>query len=475
MPTPSTQQPEDSLARTAEALAQRWVSDPQRRRERLGEVFLVCAQIAHEQPEAYAAAQRRGDLEEFLAPTVRTRLRAEQPDRTRGGWLGTYVDESGRHIEDDAPDTTDRSALDLSARALERAFSMAHAEGNDTLLRNLRWYRERLAHRSYEAIAASEERVPATVRTGVARARKFVLRIVHELQFAQPAPLSGQAPAELEPLRRLWFEQKLDALERELDHTRDLFEDDPHWLNLAALVAADRGRPSEAVRLYECGLVQADAPPVRGRLLNNLGNLYDDTGCPDEARIYWLRAQQLVPASPAPLLNLLGSASQARDYASAQHYVAELAHLLNSGRLTSEERSYVHRRLLENPKLGWLRETDVWTQGPARWLRSTSSRRDAVARCALLATLGALLFTLALLAPRAATAAPRASEPTLSSTPTLLLASNPAPWLDAKSKRRGRGGDSMGTPAKRYAPVKTFAGGDSMGLRQKGKRGKRGG
>ena len=53
------------------------------------------------------------------------------------------------------------------------------------------------------------------MRTGVARAQKFLLRIVHELQHAQPAPLNGEAPRELEPLRRLWYEQDLESLARE--------------------------------------------------------------------------------------------------------------------------------------------------------------------------------------------------------------------------------------------------------------------
>ena len=330
---------------------------------------------------------------------------------------------------------------------------MARAEGNETLQRNLGWYQQRLAHRSYDAIAKSEGRVPATVRTGVARARKFVLRVVHELRHAQPAPLSGESPAELEPLRQLWFQQDLDALARELEATRAENRNNPHWLNLAALLAADRGQRAEAVRLYEHALVYADAPSVRGRLLNNVGNLYDDHDCPEEAREHWLRAHQLVPFAPAPLLNLLGAGSRAKDYASAQHYVAELADLLNSGRLSSGERAYLTRRLRENPRFGWLRDTDVWSQGPARWIRAERESASGSLRSAAVATLGAVLLGLALLWPGDASAHASAV------TGARVVQADDGPWRVTRGRS---GGDSMGKPARRFEPV-DFVAGDSMG------------
>jgi hypothetical protein len=115
--------------------------------------------------------------------------------------------------------------------------------------------------------------------------------------------------------------------------------------------------------------VFADAPSVRGRILNNLGNLAEDEGRLEEARHYWLRAHQLLPHAPTPVLNLLAAASVERSYASAQHYITMLGDLLRSAKLSPEERMYVRRRLGENPKFDWLRATDAWRAGPARWVR----------------------------------------------------------------------------------------------------------
>ena len=276
-----------------------------------GEAFLACSLAARERPKELQAALAAGELEAFLRPLVRACLTRERPERFNGGW-GAFMGPDARAIEGEE-DNTDLDALQTSRRALNKALATARSQGNETLLRNLSWYRKRLAHRTYESIARSEAKPAATVRTGVARAKKLVLRIVHELQQAQPAPLCGDAPPELEPLRALWAEQDTETLELELERTHAAFGNDPHWLNLAGLLAADRGSAEEARAHYERALVAADAPSVRGRVLNNLANLTDEVD-PEAARQYWLRAHQLVPAAPAPLLNLIAAASIERSY-----------------------------------------------------------------------------------------------------------------------------------------------------------------
>jgi tetratricopeptide (TPR) repeat protein len=335
--------------------------------------------------------------------------------------------------------------LQLGQRAFARAVSLAEAKEDRTLLRNLAWYKARLEHKTYEAIAQSEGRVPATIRTGVARARKFVLKVVHELRHAQPAPLNGQGPEELEPLRELWVAQELAALRRELDRTEPEFGLDPHWLNLKALLLDSSDEREEAQRVYERALVFADAPSVRGRVLNNLGNLADDRGSPEEASGYWLRAHQLLPRAPAPLLNLLAAASQRCDYASAQHYTAVLGELLSSGHLRPDERSYAIRRLGEHPKLAWLRETEVWRLGPARWLRSESSPRSSL-RARTVALCGALLLSIFV---------PLSSAPGAALDPAATAEESVLRTGTEQSEGRGktRGGDSMGSPSRRFERV----------------------
>jgi tetratricopeptide (TPR) repeat protein len=417
--------------------------------EHLGDIFLACERVARRDPAGWERALAGGRLADFLTPQVRAELAADAPERLRGGWLGTYVGPDGRDL--DAPDpTADGAALELSRRALQRALSHARAQHNETLQRYLRWYELRLAHKSYAAIARREGRPSATIRTGVARARRLILRMVHELQHDQPAPLSGDAPAEIEPLRELWVRQKLDALERGLEATRARFADDPHWLNLAGLLSADRGERGRALELYERALVFADAPSIRARVLNNLGNLYEDLDRGAEAHESWLRAHQLLPEAPAPLLNLLASASQQRDYASAQLYLAELGKRLSDDGYSVPDRAYLLRRLAENPKLAWLRETDAWRVGPARWLRSARRGR------ALRDSTTALLLILALLVPAVASGRTEPAAPA------------PRPSLEA-IRAHEKGGDSMGSPPRgrgrgALAAPMQLAGGDSMGL-----------
>ena len=437
----------ERLAGAARSIAGSLLRDSDRRAERLGEIFLACEAIAAERPIEFDQALESDALEPFLLAHVRDSLHSDVPGAPRGGWLGTYIEADGRDVEapEDHEDSTDTDALELSGRALTRAVSLAREQGNATMLRNLCWYRERLAHKSYDAIARAEERVPATVRTGVARARKFVLRVVHELRHAQPAPLSGEAPDELQRLRQLWLRQELDALEQELERTRAAYSDDPHWLNVAALFAADRGRHPEAAELYERGLVFADAPEVRGRLLNNLGNLVEDCGRPEDACALWQRAHQLVPNAPAPLLNLLAAASSEQDYPSAQHHLSQLSDLLNADRLSPEERDYVRRRLQDHPRLAWLRETDAWRVGPSRWLRSWGRGLLVLVASGVLA----LWFQ-----PLAA----QASSPTGSAMELSTQRSAPIS-LDISPQKKG--GDSMGKPRKRFeAPL--LVAGDSM-------------
>ncbi len=351
--------------------------DPERRAQSMGEAFLAGSEAAAEHPAEFERAMAEGCLREFIEPAVSQRLRSsasDRPEHFTGGWLGVFIDADGRPVESAESSGLDPAALEVGQQALTRAVSLAELEGNRTLARNLGWYRSRLEHQSYDAIAAREGKPLATIRTGVARARKVLLRIVHELNQAQPSPLNGDAPAAIAPLRDLWTRQDLDGLACALEKTRDAYGGDPHWLNLAGLLAADRGRFNEARNLYERGLVGADAPSVRGRILNNLGNLADEEGEMEEATNLWLRANQLVPDAPTPLMNLLAAASEARDYPSAQHFIALLGDQQNSGRLTQQDRRYIERRLRENPKYRWLRTTDAWRKGPGRWVAQGASR-----------------------------------------------------------------------------------------------------
>jgi tetratricopeptide (TPR) repeat protein len=453
----------DMLASAAQNLVAQLVPDPEHQAQHLGEAFLACEEAAEGRPRELREALDRDALEAFLLPHVRATIGTDRGSPPKGGWLGTYVAPDGRSIEKLEGDSTDLAALDISQQALARAFSIAKRDGNQTLVRNLSWYRDRLAHKSYEAIARADGKVPATVRTGVARARKFLLRIVHDLQHAQPAPLNGEAPDEIEALRKLWVDQDLETLEQELERTRADCSEDPQWLNLAALLAADRGDQGEAETLYERALLLADESTVRGRVLNNLGNLRDDQEDLQGAEHYWRRARQLVPAAPTPLLNLLAGASLRRDYASAQHYIAEISDLLNSGRLDRDDRSYISRRLQENPRFAWLRDTDAWRLGPARWIRAVRRTSRPMARALALA--GAVLLAgFVLLQPVSAGAGvlPQAATASLSDDPA-------APWVSAKTSKTGsRGGDSMGKPRKcsftsQGASPNLLMAGDSMG------------
>jgi tetratricopeptide (TPR) repeat protein len=378
------------LAGAAQSIVQQLFRDAERGAEHMGEAFLVCERMARERPIEFEDALRSERLHDFFLPAVRASIRPERSQGPNGGWLGTFLSPDGRAIEDAESSGVNGHALQQSERALKRAISIAEAEGNGTMLRNLRWHRARLDHRSYDAIAREEGRPAATIRTGVARARKFLLQVVHELRQAQPAPLSGDAPPEIEPLRKLWESQEVAALRRELERTSEEFAEDPHWLNLAGLVTADEGRHDDAEELLLKALVFADAPSVRARVLNNLGNLAEEGGRPDDARQFWLRASQLAPTAPAPLLNLLALASLQRDFASAQHFIAMLSDLLNSGKLSAGEDDYLHRRLEENPKFDWLRTTDAWSAGPARWIRARSARRRRRGR-GVVAALGLML------------------------------------------------------------------------------------
>jgi tetratricopeptide (TPR) repeat protein len=452
----------EALASAAQLLAARLMPRAAERAERLGEIFLACEKISREEPEAFERALHGDGLAQFLLPRVRRCLTAERSGRLRGGWLGTYVGPDGRPLdgatngvqllaEASTPADVDPAQLELGQRALARALSQARAAGHSVLLRNLRWYEQRLARQSYAAIARAEGKPATTIRTGVARARRCVLRAVHELQHAQPAPLNGEAPAEIEPLRQLWVAQDLDALEAGLARTQLEFGDNPHWLNLAALLHADRGEHARALALYERALLFADGAALRARILNNVGNLREDLGRAGEARHYWLRAHQLLPEAPAPLLNLLAAAALRQDYASAQLYLAELGERLSGGHYAEEDRQYVLRRLAEQPRLAWLRQTEAWRKGPARWLRAA---RRAIAT--------AVAVALGLLAPALAAArtpdrasppaGARAPAPALSITHHALTSAHHAltSARDALTlAHSGRGGDSMGTPRER--------------------------
>ena len=416
----------------------------ERREEMLGEAFLACERLAREKPSELHQALEAGRLDRFLTGAVRQSLRPERPESFGGGWMGTFVGPDGRAIEDEWSETPDLNAVATSQKAFNKALSIATSEGDRTMERNLRWYWLRLSHRTYDAIAAEAGSPPATVRTGVARARKRVLRIAHELQEAQPAPLNGESPPEVAPLRRLWEKQDLDALAKGLEKTRGEFGCNPHWLNLAALLTADRGDRLEATRLYEQALVSADAPDIRGRILNNLGNLAEDEGLEQEAVQFWLRAHQLVPQAPTPLLNLLASAAGRRSYPSAQHYLSKVGDLLRSGKLGNEEGEYVRRRLAENPKLRWLRQTEAWRVGAARWIRAGTLPDRARRPRAVAQAVGILIAALLLGAGPAGASSQPALDRSLSAVyepgaPRLVGTSGTRP----ESRELRAGGDSM--------------------------------
>ena len=159
-----------------------------------------------------------------------------------------------------------------------------------------------------------------------------------------------------------------------------------------------------------------------------------------------LRATQLVPHAPAPLVNLVAAASARQDYPAAQHYITQLGDLLSSGHLRAEERSYLCRRLAEHPKLFWLRDTDAWRVGPARWIRASRSARSVAAAAATAVTTAATaaLVLLILLIPRPAAA--------VSPSDAVLQIAAATTLGDSLSFQRGRGGDSMGKPPKKLRP-----------------------
>lgn len=341
----------------------------------------VYEELCGAQAQAHARAVAQGQEADFLRGLIR---------QVRRGQGDTHVfptvlhDPSGEGLgshQDATYAMGDPSALLL----LPRIQRLAQERASETMLQYIGWLERSHQGHSDAAIAQDEGRSEATIRGGRKRAVDFLIEVAHDLRHGGTT-VEAELPAPLQRAAELLLQERAEPAWEQLQRCAAAFPRDPRWFNIAGLVATERGALEEATELLREGLVLADEPAMRAKLLNNLGKAQHNQGRLRQAQATYLRAWRLAPQGAPPLLNLLAIASERRDLQDCRYYANQLVELLRDGDLPEATRATVYRRLSENPLYDWVRRTVAW-KGPARWLRRWSQVAAALLAAVLVSAM----------------------------------------------------------------------------------------
>jgi tetratricopeptide (TPR) repeat protein len=341
-----------------------------------GEAWLrVSTLVARARDGSASAAELPAAFARELDEAVRAVNREQRRAGSKSGVFGTHLDAQLRDLPFDGR-SADEAALDEAA-LWERALD----EATPTMRRNLRWWRERKMRGAAFSAIASEHEEPlaeSTVRGGIARAERYLRRVMDELRN-QPWE---QGPVDYEPVHAAYRAHDVAGLARELAAVAP-YARDAQLLNYEGILHLWRDELDLATRALKEALVWADKPGLRCLVANNLGNVEEEAGRFDDA-LYWFdRARALDARAPTPLLNLLGvvckrAAARAgqfdlHDRARLLHYIDCLTKLLSSRSLADGDRAYVLRRLRENPDFTPARRHTSWRR-IRRWLERSDEK-----------------------------------------------------------------------------------------------------
>jgi tetratricopeptide (TPR) repeat protein len=324
----------------------------------------------------------RGEVHEELSVALEHAVRAavdavNREQRRAGSKSGAFGTQIDAQLRDLPVDGTSRDARlldqgELWERALERA--------TPTMRRNLAWWRRRRISGDLFATIAEEhdgDVAESTVRGGVARAERFLRRVMDELR-SQPWQ---RGSIEHEAVHEAFKARDHERLFAELERLRP-YERDAHLLNYEGVAHMWREDLDEARAVLREALVWADRPGLRCNVTNNLGNVEEEAGAWDEALYWYDRARALAPRSPTPLLNLLGVVCkraapelEIHDRARVLHYIDHITRLLSSRALSEDDRAYLLRRLRDNPDFAPARRNTCWKR-IHRWLQREAQPLD---------------------------------------------------------------------------------------------------
>jgi tetratricopeptide (TPR) repeat protein len=333
--------------------------------EILGAAFERCETAIADDPDGYQRAHREGALANFFQRACGEARRGARRDEQRH----VLTDPSGEGLGGGEGYAVGADFSEDRREVAREAWRLAHSTATGKMTDYLAWFERQRHGETSQAIAESLEVPSATVRTGLRRAKQRIVELINQLRNTQTGRRGSDLDPDLEPVVAVYKRGDLVAMRTALLALEAGHREDPHWCLLMAWYFKAREEAESAERWLKQALVHADEPRVRAKILNTLGNVLDARGQPEAARKAWLRAHELDPKAPVPLLNLLANASERHDLADCQYYLQALGDLRARHQLDADEDGFVLRRLAENPELAWVRRTDPWRRGPLRWLK----------------------------------------------------------------------------------------------------------
>ncbi|MEO1268508.1 MAG: hypothetical protein AAFX99_10445 [Myxococcota bacterium] len=314
--------------------------------------------------DEYAQAVVQGSEEQYLRGLLRDLRRSQ--GATHITYSQVLHDPSGEGLGQH-PSTAYVAGDPKALAMLPKVHNAAYARANPTMRQYLDWLMCSARGESDVCIATREGRSEATIRGGRKRAIDFLIEVAHDLRHGGTT-CDGALPPALQQAADCLLEQALEEAQAHLTACAGRWGDDPRWFNIAGLVALGQGRYDQALHRLRQGLIMADSPALRAKLLNNQGKVLHNMGLLKQAQASYLRAWRLMPQAAPPLLNLLAVASERHDLQDCRYYANQLVELLREGHLSPTQRETVMDRLSNNPLYDWVRRTVAW-KGPARWLR----------------------------------------------------------------------------------------------------------
>ncbi|TNE52572.1 MAG: hypothetical protein EP343_00125 [Deltaproteobacteria bacterium] len=238
---------------------------------------------------------------------------------------------------------------------------------------------------------------PGTIRAGVHRVKKELIKLIHQIENHTFAPPHRDIPKDVLEARRLLEIGEFEEAQHKLNSMKETYQENPFFYKAQGDLASEQKLDHKAIGWYQKALAYADNPVLRSRICNNWAFTEDSLGNKKGAQRLWLRALRLDPDNYVPRFNLFCEDSLAQNMTGCKHHLDEFGKLLAAGKLSEEDQADFLASLRTEKELEWVRSIRSFRRTMGSWQTRYGSQAETSAACYPIAVLVALALASLLL------------------------------------------------------------------------------